>query len=451
MLARLLGLPIFIFLFIYGLASRFTSSEFWPITISKTWLTPSQFETSMIQKPLLTLFFSFFHLIKMPDLLHLLVLKIIFSAFCTYGLYVFIRFILKRTGHNLNDLLLINIIAALFALSSPTYVAYFFSLRSDQVACILFSLFLLFCEDKKQTAAFASLALIPLFGVKEILFLIPGSIYYISSFKINYRKKTMLYLGGLAVIAIVWIVALNIPFLYYLFEAYEGTQYWGRFDTYYFKQEKFLIVVSVILAAYIFVSRQKEYFKEAGLSLLFLVLLLAFPQSYYFYMASFLPFIYLPIFIFILRPKFNTYLKLSVVAVQIILVIHANLSLKSLFFESVFDQYKYITRASQFVGKYKFSYMDGIGILPQQKFYPCFVSPFDNQAKSNCLNPAYDPQVIIITNRLAELGEPIFQKVHNEYTQIFPNLWVLNSVLNESIKREADLTPGHLPLPILIF
>ncbi|MCC2677707.1 MAG: hypothetical protein K0R29_283 [Pseudobdellovibrio sp.] len=433
------------------MASHITSSEFWPITISKTWLTPSQFETSMLQKPLLTLFLSFFHLIKMPDVVHVALIKLIFSAFCTFGLYIFIKFVFKRTGHNPRDTLSINIVAGLFVLSSPTFIAYFFSIRSDQVACVLFSLFLLFCEDKRPRAALAALALIPLFGIKEILFLIPGAIYYLLSFKISFSRKELIYLMGVAITALVWVVALNIPFLYYLFEAYEATNYLSRFSSFYYKHEMYLLLTSVIASGYLLWTRQKEHFKDAGLGLMFLFLLLVFPQSYFFYMSSLLPFIYLPLFIVLLKAPFSQYAKIGMIAVQVTFVLYGKVTLESKFFDSVFDQYGNIVKASKFVEKHRLTYMDGMGILPQQKFYSCFVSPYDEQAKFNCLNPRKAPDVVIITNRLAGLGPPIFEAVEKNYTQIFPNLWVLNSSLNSDILNEKDLSPRGLPLPILIF
>lgn len=433
------------------MASHVTSSEFWPVTISKSWLTPSHFETSMLQKPLLTLVLAFFHLIKMPDVLHLAIVKLLFSAICTFGLYTFIKFVLKKTGHNSQDILLINIIAGLFVLSSPTFIAYFFSIRSDQVACVLFSLFLLFCEEKKPRSAIAALALIPLFGIKEILFLIPGTIYYILNFKISFSRNGMIYVAGLSLTALIWVVALNIPFLYYVFEAYEGTNYFQRFNTFYYKHEMYLIFTSVVAALYIFWKQQKDYYKEAGLGLMFLVLLLAFPQSYYFYMASLLPFIYLPLLIVLLKADLKQSLKFGLIGVQVLFVLYGKLTLESKFFESVFDQYQNIHRASKFVAKNKFSYLDGMGILPQQKFYPCFVSPFDQAAIANCLHPTVAPNVVIITNRLATLGKPVFEFVQSKYTQVLPNIWVHNSSMSDQVKKDIDLSMHGIPLPILTF
>lgn len=451
MLARITGLPIFIFLFVYGMASHITSSEFWPVTISKTWFTPSHFETSMLQKPLLTLLLSLFHLLKVPDVAHMMIIKFIFSAVCTFGLYVFCKFLLKKSGKNQNDTLLINIIAGLFALSSPTFIAYFFSIRSDQVACVLFSLFLLFCEEKRPRSALAALALIPLFGIKEILFLIPGGIYYLLTFKVKISRNGFIYLAGVAFMALIWVVALNIPFLYYLFEAYEGTDYMQRFSTFYYKHELYLLGASILCSGYIFWSKQKDYFKEAGLGLMFLLLLLVFPQSYYFYMASLLPFIYLPIFLVLLNANIKNIFKFGMIALQVAFVLYGKLTMESKFFDSVLDQYGNISRASKFVSKHKFTYMDGMGILPQQKFYPCFVSPFDQESKNGCLNPSPAPEVIIITNRLSGIGQPIFDLVQSKYTQVLPNIWVLNSEMNESLKNEIDLSRRGLSLPILTF
>jgi hypothetical protein len=430
--------------------SHFTSSEFWPITISKTWLTPSHFETSMLQKPLLTLFLAFFHLFKLPDLVHLIVVKALFSAICTYGLYIFIKFVLKKCGLK-NDVHMMNIVAAFFVLSSPTFLNYFFSVRSDQIACVLFSLFLIYCEDKKIAPAFIALCLIPLFGIKEILFLLPGGFYFLATFKDKFTRKISVYTVGFALAALVWVVALNIPYLPYLFDAYEGTNYLERFNAVYYKHEIYLIGISFLLSLYIFVSGQRVFYKESLLSVICLIMLLAFPQSYYFYMASLLPFIYLPLFIMILRINVNAYIKVLALSAQIIFIFYSKFNLQAFFLESVVHQYKYIAQASRFVRQHHFSYMDGIGILPQQKFYPCFVSPFDQSSNSNCLTPLKDPDVIIITGRLSGLGEPIFQKAQNQYTQIYPNLWVINSLASEEIKAETDMSTTNWPLAIFIF
>ncbi len=224
-----------------------------------------------------------------------------------------------------------------------------------------------------------------------------------------------------------------------------------RFGTFYYKHEMYLIGVSVLCALLIFVLKKREYYKEATSGLLFLGLLLVFPQSYYFYMSSLLPFIYLPLFMIFLQSNYNKYLKLGLIVFQIGFVLYGKFTKESMFFVSVFDQYKNISKASHFVGKHKLTYMDGMGILPQQKFYPCFVSPFDQQSKANCLNPLIDPEVIIITGRLAGLGQPIFEMVQQKYTQALPNIWVLNSAVTEEIKKETDLSDTGLPLPIFIF
>jgi hypothetical protein len=448
--AKISNYPIFIFLFVFGMLSRFTSSEFWPITISKTWLTPSRFETSMLQKPLLTLFLALFHLFKMPDLLHLFLVKMVFSAICTYGILVFLKFVIKKSNLAL-DSHLINIIAAFFVLTSPTFLNYFFSVRSDQVACVLFSIFLLHCEDKKMVPALITLALIPLFGIKEILFLMPGGFYFLATFKEKITHKVSVYTAGGILAALIWAVALNIPYLPYLFEAYEGTHYLERFNTFYYKHEFFLMVAAFLVSLYIFISKQKNFYKEAILSTLFLIMLIGFPQSYYFYMASMLPFIYLPLFLIILKIRINPLIKASVLTLQILFVFYNKFSMQTFFLESAIHQYKYISLASNFVAKNHFSYMDGIGILPQQKFYPCFVSPFDPQSKATCLHPPSDPDVMIITGRLNNLGIEVFDLAREKYTQIYPNLWVLNSSLTDKIRSQANLDLPNFPLALFIF
>ncbi len=392
---------------------------------------------------------SLVHLLKFNSYSHLVFVKVLFSLVTVIGFFIFLKFVAKLT-ETPDTPLRLNIMAALFTLASPTFLSYFFSVRSDQVACVLFSVFLYLTYQKNLKWAVATLLLIPLFGVKELIFLIPGFIYLIWTFKDRFTKLTIFWLGLLSSALLIWIVNLNFPALFYLLYTFEVTNYAERFRTSYFRNEAFLLTASLLISIFILLTKRTQYYKIAVTSLCFTALLVALPQSFYFFMASLLPFIYLPAIAMLISLKINNWIKVSIISAQILFVAVNNFT-GILSFDSVQPQLKFVTVASKLIRKNKFTYIDGMGILPRERFYPCFVSPNDNFAKERCLKPSFKPDVVIITNRFASLGDQVFEYVKNDYTQLFPNFWVLNTSINEKIKAQINLELDQKNLPIFIF
>ena len=408
----------------------------------------------MLQKPLLTLFLALFHLVKFGDITHLVLVKLLFAALGTYGFFIYVKLLFKVTNFSFENKIAMNLTAFIFALASPTYLNYFSGVRSDQVACVLFAIFLYLCEQRKMLPALVSLIAIPLFGIKEILFLAPGLLYLFWMFKENFikgelTKKHLLWAAVSSFAVLIWLINFNLSSFDYFINSYENTHYAERFSTYYYKDEMLFLILSLLASIWIFVSKKREFYRFSLISIFFLIVLLAMPQSFYFLMASLIPFIYLPVLALLLTGKRNWF-KMGVVAFQIIFIISTR---TSGFLVPVFNQYRFISVASKLIKENHFTYLDGIGTMPEQKFYPCFVSPFDELANNGCVaTDEHPPDVIIITNRLATtLGDTMFNKAQKNYTQIYPNLWVLNSSLTQDITDSSNLTFDNLPLPVFIF
>lgn len=447
---------IFILLFLYALFHHVSSSEFWPITISKTWLDFSNFEYSLLQKPLFSLFLSLFHLLPLSDIQHLLLVKAIFSVFGAFSIWLFVKVLLTLSG-NKNLLLYQNLLSLLVVTISPIFLDNFFRIRTDQLSFLFFVGFIYFNYKADFTKSLVLLLFLSLISIKGLIFVAPGLYLLYSShhLKIKQLKKLHLYYiisGFLALI--LWFINLNAGSLSYLKETYSSMNFPNYDLKKYFITEIFYIIGSVLISLYLIYKNNLQFKKYAYISLYFLVLIIILPQSYSFYIASLSPFVELPIILFILsHTKLNMRNKLIILyspALYLIpLVIFNQLVIN---YNSFNEQYKFISQISPIIGENDLTYLDGMGILPKQKLVHCFVSPDDYSSNLNCLSTLQNHNVdsVIVTSRLFTLGEPIFKSIESGYEQILPNFWIKKERLTLPILQKKNLESPSA-LPILIF
>lgn len=439
-------------LVLFGCFYRITTSEFWPITISKTWLTPEQFEFSMLQKPLLTLFLSAFHLLPLSDITHLLLVKLVFALFGALGIWALISFLFEITPTS-NDKKNTSIAAGMLCLVflSPTVLSHFFSVRSDQLATTLFSFFLLFSYRKNLIFSILCLVLIPLSGIKELLFLPAGFLIFYFQFKHLISKK-FLFFGLYGVFTVfIWLSAYNVNALYYFLETFEqNNTSSNRLSSYVTQIESLSLLLTTLSVLYIFIKSHKSFYPYAISSLYFSLVIYAIPQSYSFLIGSLLPFILTPLMLVILQNQTKKTHFFTIIGSIFIFTLVMRFNHNAFAYSSSLKQLKYIQTASQIIEESNLHYLDGVGILPRQKNYPCFASPNDQVANTSCLdriqNQALDS--VIITSRLMYVGEQVFNVVDKNYEQILPNLWVHKNLITPKILEHkninADISPAFI-------
>lgn len=442
---------IFTFFVVFGLFHKISSSEFWPITISRTWLHPDRFETSMFQKPLLTFFLAFFHLLNVSDVAHLIIVKFFFSLFTAVGLFSFSYFVLRfHDSKKKPDLTSVAVLSLLFFICAPTFQENFFSVRSDQAAFVLFVLFLNLCQSGFIRLSALCLLIIPLMGIKESLFLLPGALYYASQFNHLLTKRVLFYGCLFSAAVLIWAFALNLDALNYLGNTYEEATF-SRFASPTFISESTLLAGALISWIYFFSKKNKRMYPLCGVSMLLALALFLIPQSFDFFVASLIPFIYLPLILMLLQTLPEKKL-LALTTAHVLFVIATRYTFDIQFYQTNLTQLKFISKISDVVHRNKLTYLDGIGILPKQTYLPCFVSPLDAMANNYCISLLKEkkPDVVIITNRLLGLGDQIFQLVQNGYTQLYPNFYVLNEYVTDEMKKQQDLSDKN-GVPVFIF
>ena len=442
-------------LWFFGILFHITSSEFWPVTISKTWLPYTSFESSMLQKPLLTLFLALFHLLPLTDTIHIFLVKTVFSVFGVVALIYFSHFLLELTQFEHKTIKkpdLAALLAVLLVCISPLIRNNFFNIRSDQIAFLLFSFFLYFCGRNELRLAIISLVLIPCFGIKEIIFLLPGSLYFYWSFRSAFTPKVLVLTLLSAATILVWVVALNVSSVFYLFETFLGADYSLRFGIGGIQSEYGALTASLIGLIYIFAFRLKKYYQICIVAVVVSLLFLIIPQANSFFIASLLPIIFMPFLVLLLDSKPGKFLKSAEVVMAFVwsagFFSYYNLP----WYESNIKQLWFIEMASNVVASHKFTYLDGQGILPRQNFLPCFVSPEDDQANNSCWQrmAIEKPEALIITRRLYYLGADVFKIAQDGYIQLYPNFWIRKDKMNEDLNSKVDLS-GRNPIPIIIF
>jgi hypothetical protein len=446
---------LWLLLYVYGLLYHITSSEFWPVTISKTWFTPEAFEYSMLQKPLLSLFLALFHLLPLNDVIHVFLVKTVFAIFGITALTYFFHFVIELTQYKsarISQGNLAALLAFLLVCVSPLIRTNYFNIRSDQVAFLFFSLFLLYAGRKQFWPSLVCLVLIPCFGIKEFIFLIPGFAFFIWTFRGMLTLRILFFAALASMTILIWVAALNMNGAFYLLQTYGSADYSLRFSKTGLFSELALAAFGLLSILYILTKKLRAYYPACLLSVCSFTLILCLPQAFPFFLASLLPIALLPFFVLLYLPT----LRFPIKTFAVILVL--GWSAGYFIFNRLpwhvpnLKQLWFIEMASKIVSQNKFTYLDGQGILPRQKFVPCFVSPDDDLANNSCLEriKIEKPDALIITNRLAYLGQEVFDNAESVYTQVYPNFWILRSKMNEEIQSKIDLT-GSKPIPIITF
>ena len=432
---------------IYGLFYHISSSEFWPITISKAWLNFDNFEYSLLQKPLFGLFLSLFHFFPIDDITHIYVVKLIFALMGTFGIVIYVKLIIEISGFkvptkfkNIFECILLLVLLAL----SPVLLHNFFRIRTDQVTFLLFSLAVLFNYRKQLLKSMFFLTLIPLVSIKGCVFIIPAFFIFFPNLKkffFQIRSLHKYYLIASVLGLFIWLINLNFPAISYLFETYKSMEFPNPSLKQYLVSEFILIFISLAVSVYLLYKKDTllKSYAQSALSLFFLITLL--PQSYPFYIASLAPFLYLPMFIVLIKSLIiNSTKKIVFIFIQASFALGITFYSAD-FYTSMNKQIDYIKKVSQLIETNNLTYLDGMGILPRQKFIRCFVSPNDDIANGFCLNNVNlgTPDAIIVTQRLAYFGPALFELIKKNYTQVLPNLWIKTSFTSLVSKENIDL------------
>lgn len=428
----------------YGLFYHISSSEFWPVTISKTWFSPEAFEISLLQKPLFSLFLGLFHFLPLNDVLHLLAVKLAFAIIGLSGVFFFTKALLEMSGQKFNAGIEFALLILLLAMS-PTLLNNFFRIRTDQVSFLFFSLALLFNGRKQYLKALLCWIMLPLIGIKGMVFFLPGLILFYPEIRIYVKQlpKKNRYLLNMGCIAVlVWVLGLNIPAISYLADTFKSMEFPNFHLRRFLSSEAILLAGALTVSALAVLRKERELQRTAVSSLACFSLILILPQSYPYFIASLAPIVYLPMFLKILNSKMAKKYKLILPAVQILTVLLMIGLDQRTYYHSNSAELEYISRITQIIGKHDLTYIDGTGILPKQKLIPCFISPDDEAANSSCSGSlaAKTPDVVIATSRLNYLGVDLYKAVESEYTQIIPGFWLKNKYKSLVKANTADLS-----------
>lgn len=441
------SLFIFISLIIYGTLYHISSSEFWPITMSKTWLPGESFEYSMLQKPLFSLFLSFFHVLPLSDVTHLLLLKVIFSLLGFCSIYLFVESIknfendyrIQKSTQLPSDLSVF-----ILCLMSPTILNNFFRIRADQLSFFVFTLFLYHLSKKNRNTALFFALILPLISIKSLIYapMLLLFLYFAHQEKTTtIFKKNKLILSLLILTIVIWVIALNIHSFYYFLETFRTNQFPNEHLKRFFINEWPLLISSALVSMQVIISNHKSFTGAFGVcSLLSLIFILLIPQSYPFFIASLLPLVFAPLISKLIHIHLTHSLfknkKLLIIILFFILYpqLVKTINDDNNFYISNKEQLQFIDATSKWLTEYpQLTYLDGMGTMPKQNFSPCFVSPDDLESNSSCNErlKAAQPDIIILTRRLAYLKETVFSALNKDYFQIAKNIWVKKNLTNQ--------------------
>jgi hypothetical protein len=171
------------------------------------------------------------------------------------------------------------------------------------------------------------------------------------------------------------------------------------------------------------------------------------PQKNSYYLASLLPYVYLPLFV-LLNVLFVRK-KLKLVGLMAFTLIAPSLYYGAFnSYASNQSQLKYISEMSRVLSDSRLSYLDGVGIFPRQQFIRCFASPDDEIANAWCTERIQNAEadVVIITGRLNA-----FVKNSSQILAQDENYRELGST--SYIKKKSPITyTGDLNIiPLIIF
>ena len=439
----------YLFLFIYAIKFHVSSSEFWPMTISKTWLDFPHFETSLLQKLLFGLFLAVFHTIPLNDVNHVWFVKSIFALIGLGTLKYFIEYL--KNEFKLSAWLHCSIYLLFL---SPTLLSNFFRIRSDQFGLFFFVFALHFATIKKEKASFGALFLLLLTSAKSALFFVGGFCLLYPKAAIHFRKLTYvnrIYVATGTLATFIWLSALNLHALHYYLDSWEATRSYLIIFYNYFYIEWPLLLFSFFVSLN-FLFYHKQFRASAFSAFSFFVLLFLMPQALPFFMASLIPFLYTPLLLFFgssaIASKEKKALLAALVILQTLNLTYQHQNKRFLFYSENTQQIDFINSTSLFMQRHPMFYLDGMGSLPRQNFIPCFVSPEDEEANAFCQQElkTKHPEMVIITQRLLGLGQIVFDSVQLDYVQIRPNVWVHKNKMKDIKADEINVLRGQIPM-----
>lgn len=447
---------LFVALYCYGLFYHISSSEFWPITISKTWYTLEQFEPSMLQKPLFSLFLSLYHLIPLTDIEHLFFVK---GVFCFIGIGCL--YLTAKIACILADVKFTNFtgtVLILFSLAvSPTLLNNFFRIRSDQLSLFLFLSCCYFLLNSHYKKSMLTAVLTLLTAIKSVIFLPLILLLFFLKLKVNnyFNKISKLYItiSLLTILAVlIWVLNFNIPAFYYLLDTFNQTHYPSPWLIHFLKLE--FVSLILLFISYIYLYKKNPYFVLISLvSAISFLLIAVIPQNFPFFIAGLAPLLYMPLFVMIAAFYKKKYLR-YLYALGVLLLVNIKLNPESVLFSPNDKQFKYIEQLSQFIEHNNLYYLDGIGLFPRQKLVKCFTSPNDASANFACKNKIERalPDIIIHTGRLAsELGLDVSGLVNQSYNNELPFIYLKKSGQYTYIEKIKPLLSNGEMIPLLLF
>ncbi len=438
---------VYLLLLCYGFFYHISSSEFWTVTISKTWLNPANFEFSLLQKPLFGMFLSLFHLLPLDDVGHLYFVKLIFSIIGIASVVYYLNAVLMiakiKPPESVKALLLVVLL-----ILSPVLLHNFFRIRTDQVSLLVFSLGLLFSQKKYYLRSLICWALLPLISIKGFIFLIPAGFIMYPDLRVVLKRlskiqKIYLWLFSLSIF--VWLIGLNIKSITYLFETFGSIEFPNVFLRNYLFNECLLIIGSTAVAISVIWKNDTELKPFAYASVACTFLIISMPQSYPYYIASLAPIVYLPLLVKILKSHRLSNLArikaVSLTGVQVLFLVASFFYLKPSLYISNFDQLTYISNVSRIIDKHNLNYVDGTGILPRQNFIPCYISPDDEISNFICRRYLIEKtsDIVIATSRLNYFGSDLYNSIEKDYSQVIPGLWIKNNFRSLIANYQTDL------------
>jgi hypothetical protein len=449
-------LTVCFLLFLNGINSFISSSEFWSIYLSQKIFSFDPSWKSVYLKPLFHLILSSVYLLNLNDFYHVYATKILFSL---NGVIQF--FLIYKILENVNSNRFRNFWLTIYMFFSPLYLANYDRIRSDQVAVTLFLMFLFLHFSKSSSTTpnrFLLAILIPAIAYKHVyfslmmLFFLPVNEIILNYQSIGANKKILLNLLFLTVL--VWMVYFALPAFEYFLQSYDGYQKSFYNVLEWVKTEWFFIYCSII--PYFFTDfraflRTKNLIQFQYLQIFLIFLLFLYPQKYNFFIASLLPVFYLSGVFFI-----NYAIESKIISsITLILTLFAfssfNIKLAhktSHFLTFNNPQLITIERLSNIITKNHLTYLDGTGILPRAKNVGCFVSPDDDSSNQACRNILISeiPDAIIVTNRLMSLNFSFDSIKDSVYVSAGPNFLLKKKYL-PLLKNETT----EWPPPSLLF
>ncbi len=447
---------VFAFLFINGINSFISSSEFWSIYLSQKLFTTDSFWRSAYLKPLFHFILSLIYLFKLNDFYHIYVAKIVFSLngvlqfFLIYK--IFISFFKSRS---------LGLLPTIFIFLSPVFLTNYFRVRSDQLALTFFLMFLVISFSDWQYKKWLQLFLFFLFPAIAIkhfyfsllaLFFLPLRFYWHVFQKQNYIRKLLVIL--LAVNIFLWGLYAGASSLHYFLSSYRS-ELSQIAQLYFWAKSDFIYLIFSFLP--FFSSEFRHFVRKKNLTPFFycqcliLLIIVIHPQKLPFFLASLTPVLYFSVGFFLVyaHDVLRASQKLLFFIVTLLTACNLVIAKKSFHFFSLNNpQLITIERLSNIITTNKWTYLDGMGLLPRAKNIGCFVSPEDETAQNFCLSALKNgiPDAIIVTNRLMGLSFDFMSLEKTGYQIIGPNVFVRKELVPN---LQNSLT--EWPAPSILF